>query len=373
MEAERDDPEASDTRPAVVIYRSPLFNPSETFVRAHAESLQRYRPLLVGIEDKGNVPPALRASLLLRSRLAGLGALVERLRPHRPLLVHAHFATDALAAQPLARALGVPLVTTLHGYDVMLSRGRMLTSGRLSWMRYALRRKRLVRHGDLFLPVSEALRSVALARGFPAERTKTHFLGVDLDRFRPGREREAGLILHVGRLVEKKGTAVLIEAMRRLDGCSLAIVGDGPERGRLERQAAGLGGRVRFLGALEPTAVTAWMQRAALFAAPSVTAGDGDAEGLPTVIVEAAACGLPTVATRHSGIPETVIDGETGFLVPEHDPDALAARMALLIQSAELRDRLGRAARAMAEARFDLRRQTARLERLYDEVLARAS
>lgn len=360
-----------DGRPAVVIYRSPLFNPSETFVRAHALSLARYRPLLAGAEDKGNVPLELAKALFLRSRFDSVGSLAERLQPHRPRLVHAHFATDGLAALPLAKALGVPLVTTLHGYDIALSRGRMLASGRLSWMHYALRRGRLMREGALFLAVSDALRREA--DGFPAERLRTHYLGVDLDRFRPGGEREAGLILHVGRLVEKKGTAVLIDALARLSDARLVVIGDGPERSRLERQAAGVGERVRFLGALDPPAVAEWMQRASLLAAPSVTARDGDAEGLPTVIVEAAACGLPVVATRHSGIPEAVVDGETGFLVAENDPAALSERIALLLASADLREPMGTAARRLAEEKFDLRRQTARLEQIYDEVLERAS
>ena len=110
------------------------------------------------------------------------------------------------------------------------------------------------------------------------------------------------------------------------------------------------------------------MQRASLLAAPSLTARNGDAEGLPTVIVEAAASSLPVVGTRHSGIPEAVVDGQTGFLVPEGDPEALAERIALLLGSAQLRERMDRPARAMAEAKFDLRRQTARLEALYDRL-----
>jgi colanic acid/amylovoran biosynthesis glycosyltransferase len=365
---------------SVVVYRSPLFNPSETFVRAHAQSLVRYRPLIAGLEDKGNIPASLREATFLpegpseglRARLGRFGGLVERLRLHRPQLVHAHFATDALAALPLARALGVPLVTTLHGYDVALSRGRMLASGRLSWVRYALRRGRLLREGDLFLPVSDSLRSEALVRGFPADRTRTHYLGVDLDRFQAGDEREPGLVLHVGRLVEKKGTTALIDALARVGEARLVVIGDGPERSRLERQSEALGERVRFLGALDASAVSGWMRRASLLAAPSVTARNGDTEGLPTVIVEAAACGLPVVATRHSGVPEAVIDGETGSLVPENDIRALAERVGQLLGSAELRARMGAAGRRLAEERFDLQRQTARLEKIYDEVLGRA-
>ena len=365
-----------ERRPAVVIYRAPLFNPSETFVRAHAQALQRYRPLMAGLEDKGNVPSDLAGSLFLpdgaaeriAARLGQMRGLAGRLRGHDPRLVHAHFGPDGLAALPLARSLGVPLVTTLHGYDVALSRRRLLASGRLSWIRYALWRRRLMQSGDLFLAVSDAVRRAALAQGFPQARVETHYLGVDLTQFGAGGEREAGLVLHVGRLVEKKGTKVLIDAIARLGGARLVVIGDGPERARLEHRAAGLGERVQFLGALDAAAVREWMRRAAVLAAPSVTALDGDAEGLPTVIVEAAASSLPVVGTRHSGIPEAVIEGETGFLVPENDAEALARRLALLLESAELRGRMGAAGRRLAEERFDLRAQTAKLEEIYDRL-----
>jgi glycosyltransferase involved in cell wall biosynthesis len=368
---------ALDERPVVAIYRSPLFNASESFVQAHAAGLTRYQPLLVGLEDKGNARPELHDRLVTAAsageatafRLLGTAGLAERLRPAAPRLVHAHFATDGLLALPLARALGVPLVTTFHGYDIGRSRLAMLASGRLSWMRYALRRRRLIERGDLFLAVSDAVRTGALAQGYPADRTRTHYLGVDLSRFAGGAMPEPGLVLHVGRLVEKKGTAVLIAAMARLPEARLIVIGDGPLRGALERQATALGGRVRFLGALPSDEVAGWMSRAWLLAAPSVTARDGDAEGLPTVIAEAAAAALPTVGTRHAGIPEAVVDGETGFLAAERDVEGLAARIAELLGSRLLRDRMGEAARRLAAARFDGARQSAQLEEIYDGLL----
>lgn len=376
-----------DDRPVVAIYRSPLFNASESFVQAHAGGLKRYQPLLAGLEDKGHAWPELRPRMVVAgSTMEALGfklfgraaGFVQRIAAARPRLVHAHFATDGLLALPLAAALGVPLVTTLHGYDVSRARRRLLGSGRLSWMKYALLRGRLTDSGALFLAVSEAVRRQAIARGFPPERTLTHHLGVDLDRFTAGTgERQPGLILHAGRLVEKKGTAILIDAFARLcarrPDARLAIVGDGPERPALERRSAalGLGGRVEFLGALPQHEVAAWMRRASVLAAPSVTARDGDAEGLPTVIVEAAASSLPVVATDHAGNAEAVLDGRSGFIVAERDADALAGRLGALAGSPELRDRLGGAARRLAEERFDARRQAARLEDLYDELLGR--
>ncbi|HEV2816413.1 MAG TPA: glycosyltransferase [Allosphingosinicella sp.] len=351
------------------IFRTPVFNPTERFIQDQAAALTRWRPLIVGLERKGWDGDAILPGSALERALFALrgrgGSIERRLRAAHPRLIHAHFGTDGLRVLPLARALGVPLVTSLRGYDVTRSDAALLRSGRLGSIRYALGKSRLQREGALFLAVSDALRRRAIARGFPEERTLTHHNGVDLDRFRPGEEpREPGLILHVGRLVEKKGTKVLIEALAGLPGARLVVIGDGPLRGALERRA---GPAVQFLGALPALEVARWMRRAAVLAAPSLTAADGDAEGLPNVVVEAAASGLPVVATHHSGIPEAVEEGRTGFLVPEGDCGALAGALAAALRAGP---EMGEAARALAEERFDRVRLGARLEQLYDEVAA---
>jgi glycosyltransferase involved in cell wall biosynthesis len=352
-----------DQRPLVAVFRSPVFNASETFVRAQAAALVRYQPLVVGFEDKGHVPPELAGRVLLRPGAA-------RLRGFAPVLVHAHFGPDGLRALPLAARLGVPLVTSLRGYDLSRSRAALLMSGRLSWMNYALFQRRLMRRGDLFLAVSDALRRRAIARGYPEERTLTHYNGVDLARFFPGTGGR-DTILFVGRLVEKKGLATLLRAFAELrtvrPAATLVVIGDGPLRAGLEESA---GDRVRFLGWLPPGDVAGWMRRATVLAAPSVPARDGDAEGLPNALVEAAASALPAVGTDHEGIPEAIAEGETGFLVPENDAAALAVRLGAILDSRELRARMGAAARALAEARFDFARQMRRLEEIYDEVRA---
>ena len=382
MERAHNDP---DGRPVAAIFRSPLFHAHETFVRAHALGLGRYRPLMIGLEAHGNVPPALEGDMVIAAAgeraalklLGGSRSLVSRIRAYRPALVHAHFAPDGLLALPIAEALGVPMVTTLHGFDVGRTRARLAASGRLSWMRYGLLGRRLMSRGRLFLAVSEALRTKAVARGFPDDRTITHYNGVDLDAFRPAeRGPEPGLILHVGRLVEKKGTHLLIRAFAEVRArrreARLVVVGDGPLRPRLEAQAASLGlaASVSFLGSRPAADVAAWMARAWLLAAPSLTAGDGDAEGLPTVLAEAAACGLPAIGSRHSGIPEAIVDGGTGFLVAEGAVEPLARHIADLLAAPARRSAMGRAARALAEERFDSVRQGARLEAHYDRLVA---
>ena len=378
------DDRPSDQRPAVVIYRAPLFNASETFVRAHPLDLWRYRPLLAGLEDKGNIPDELRHSVCLpttwservRARFGKLDWLADCVSAEKPRLVHAHFGTDGLTAVDLARRLAIPLVTTLHGYDVSRSTAALLVSGRLSWMRYALGREKLFRRGDLFLAVSDAVRANALKSGYPAKRTLTHYIGVDLDAFRYSGHHDSTTILHVGRLVEKKGTALLLRAFGQVvaqhPATRLVIIGDGPLRRSLERLAArlGLDRAVAFLGLQPQPAVAEWMRKAAVLAVPSLTARDGDAEGLPTVIPEAAASGLPVVGSAHSGIPEAIEDGRSGYVVRAGEVESLSARLAELIASPDLRRSLGLGARHLAEARFDRRVQVERLERIYDGLAA---
>ena len=371
-------PQAEAGRPIVAVFRTPLFNPTERFIQDQAAALTRWQPLLVGLERKDEILPELRKGMILPANVAerlafaatGRGGAVEaKLRKAGASLIHAHFGTDGLRILTLARALGLPLITHLRGYDVTLTRAALLASGRPSWSRYALQRGRLMRQGTLFLAVSDALREKAIGLGYPAARTRTHYNGVDLDRFQPGkRPREPGTVLHVGRLVEKKGTADLIAALAGLSGVRLMVIGEGPMREQLQRQAGALGVKAQFLGAQPADEVAMWMRRATLLAVPSVTGRDGNAEGLPNVLVEGAACGIPVVATRHSGIPEAVADGETGFLVAEGDRAGLAERVRTLLDSADLRREMGFAARALAMERFDRVRQAERLEAIYDEV-----
>jgi colanic acid/amylovoran biosynthesis glycosyltransferase len=372
-----------DDRPVALIFRSPLFNASEGFVQAQAAGLVRYQPVVLGLEHKGHVIAPLRHRLLMpESRLSrwrmacgDMTPVLHRVASLHPKVIHAHFGPDGLRALPLARALGLPLITGLRGYDVHLHKSALIASGRWSWIAYALGEARLQRHGALFLAVSDALRRRALARGFPEDRTLTHYNGVDLDRFRPGsgaaRER---IVLHVGRLVEKKGTLTLIRAFAAIAAAQsdarLEIYGDGPLRPQLEREAAtlGLGERIAFCGHASADMVARRMRSAWLLAVPSCTAVNGDGEGLPNVVVEAAASGLPVIGTDHAGIPEAVGHGQTGLLVPEGDVGSLAEALKRLLGDAEMQAAFGRSARQLAEERFDASSQARRLEQLYDEL-----
>jgi colanic acid/amylovoran biosynthesis glycosyltransferase len=273
----------------------------------------------------------------------------------------------------LAEQLGVPLVTALHGFDVTMD-DQAIAATRLG-REYLRGRSRLQKKGALFLTCSAYIRRRGLEIGYPEERTIVHSIGVDVERFQPPltgpREK---VVLFVGRLVEKKGCGSLIEAMvavqRQNPAAQLVVIGGGPLRPTYQAQALALQVRCRFLGTQPTAVVREWMARAAVFCVPSVVAANGDAEGFGMVFIEAQAMGLPVVSTVSGGIPEAVKHGETGLLVTERNPAALAVAILQLMQNEELWKRLSVAGRRRVVDQFNLAHQTARLEDVFERLLA---
>ncbi len=306
-----------------------------------------------------------RRSAPLRRVLAG----------HHTVLLHAHFGVEGVYAVPTAKALRVPLVTTLHGSDVTVDKRQLLASRKPSWINYVAWRGSLFDAGATFVCVSEYVRRCAIAWGYPAERTVVLPIGVDVDLIQPAAPVDAPRILHVARLVAKKGTAYLIRAFavvrRAIPDAELVVIGDGPLRASLVALARELGvsSAVRFLGAQPYATTLREMGQARVVCLPSVTAPPGGQEGLGMVLLEAAAAGKPMVATDHGGIPEAVTDGCNGFLVPERDVAGLADRLLALLEDPHLCEKFGRAGREMVLKRFNLRQQTAKLESLYGGFL----
>ena len=372
------------TNPCVALLRHQLFRPSEVFISEQARALRKFAPLLVGRVLAGPPSDGLEWCVPEAGRLAPVRYVLARdpepfvreLAERRPVLIHAHFGVEAVYAMELADRLDVPLVTTFHGFDATLRARELLASRKPSWIQYLAKRAELARRGALFIGVSRFIVERLERLGFPAERTRLHYIGVDSAAFgQSTRPTAEPVVLHVARLVEKKGTRYLLEAFAGIAAqhprARLVVIGAGPLRARLARYAAelGLAARVTWLGAVAHADVRAWLQRAAVLCLPSCTAANGDAEGLGQALLEAAASGVPVVATRHGGIPEAVEDGRTGYLVPERDAAALAAALDALLASEPLRVRFGDAARRFARERFDLHRQTHGLEQLYEGVL----
>jgi glycosyltransferase involved in cell wall biosynthesis len=302
-------------------------------------------------------------------------ALAER----RTALLHAHFGVEGVYAVPLAKALRVPLVTTLHGFDVTISKPRMLAAKKLSWVNYVTWRGDLFDRGSVFVCVSEYIRRRAVAWGYPEDRLVVLPIGVDVDLIRPAGCFDRPRIIHVGRLVEVKGTADLIRAFatvrRAVRDAELVIVGDGHLRESLRTltRELGVAPAVRFLGAQPHAETVRQLHEARLLCLPSATAPNGAQEGLGMVLLEAGAAGKPVVGTEHGGIREAVTDGANGFLVAERDVASLADRLVALLRDPSLCEHLGTVGREMVVEKFNLRRQTEKLEAMYRKLQAAQS
>jgi len=368
----------------VAVLRHNLFVASETFIRAQAGALTRYAPFFVARRPLHDTPPGVEAysSSDGASAIADLryavtarsGNLERVLRDHGAEIMHAHFGPDGLYASAAARRLALPLVVTLHGRDVTVRPSELLRSRKPVAIRYALERHKLGDRAARLICVSDEIRNAALRAGLPEDKLLTHYIGVDTVKYavRPG-EREP-LIVHVARFVEKKGTTDLISAFSKISERHphhrLALIGDGPLAPALRSQVRELGieSRVDFVGRIEPEEVRAMVGRAEVFVLPSVTASNGDREGLPIALIEAMSLGTTVLATRHSGIPEAIDSDDVGTLVEEHDVSAITGALDEMLSDPRATRELGLAGARRVRTHFDLAKQTRLLEGIYDDV-----
>jgi glycosyltransferase involved in cell wall biosynthesis len=293
-------------------------------------------------------------------------ALVRALRRERPAVFHAHLTWPLAAMYPLAAAVAarVPaVVATFHVFPPLRLTRRSVLQQRLLGAR--------VGRG---VAVSQAIAMLVHDElGWPEHKLDVIMNGIAVDRFR--RERDptlrraltAGsdelLFLTAARLTPQKGIDVLLRAARSVDGARFAIAGGGPERARLEAEAAELGvdDRVSFLGRRDD--VPALLAAADAFVLPSRY------EGTPLALLEAMAAGKPVVASAIGGVDEIVAPGESGLLVPADDPEALATTLRRVVAEPELRASLGEAARRRAEAEFSVAATARRVTAVYEELL----
>jgi glycosyltransferase involved in cell wall biosynthesis len=284
-----------------------------------------------------------------RSRIVQVPALLaaqyvavrRAVRAFRPDVVHAHWAIPQALVAVLA-APGVPIVVTTHGGDVYALRAAPLV---------ALKRWVFSRSARV-TTVNGEMRERLTEWGVPEARSSVIPMGVDLAPALAARgrvERRPGRVVAVGRLVEKKGFGNLLEALRGIDDLpwELVVVGDGPWRERLERQAAGL--PVTFLGQRGKTEVLETLASATAVALPSVAAANGDQEGLPVTLLEAAAVGAAIVASDLPGIRDVVEQDVSGVLVTPGDVQELRAGLRRALTDADARARWQDGATASAQ------------------------
>jgi phosphatidyl-myo-inositol dimannoside synthase len=300
---------------------------------------------------------SVRASAFMLAPLAAFALrriVADRLRETCYDVVHAHWLVpNGVLVASLVRTHGVPLVVSLHGSDVFVAEtlfpARVLA-------------RRALRQAGAVTACSADLHRRALRLGARPERTRTVPYGVDpMDaggvdiaavRAQLGAPTGTTLVVALGRLVEKKGFAYLIDAAARVPGLHVALAGDGDLRAELEARVAVTGAPVRLVGALDREAVGAAFAAADIVVVPSVVDRAGNVDGLPNVLLEAMAAGRAVIASRVAGIPDVVTDGVDGVLVEEKDAAGLAAALARLAGDPALRKRLGTTARAMVTRRL---------------------
>lgn len=319
----------------------------------------------------------------LRQAKHGHGPLAPNGIPVR--LIHAHFANDAWFITLAAKAAGLPLVVTCHGYDVT---EKPLQPG-LSGFVYRARTRLVFALANEVIAVSEFIASRIRQLGYPDPVVR--YNGIDTARPDTARPDNSSLgttstdhintdLIFVGRLVAKKGVVDLLEAahtvaQRRTKPLTVRVIGDGPLRNDLEQHAQQLAETtpqlsITFEGAQSPESVARFLRSAKIFVAPSTTAYNGDCEGFGQVFLEAARAGLPCVSRFHGGIPEAIEHNVTGLLSEEGDNQTLAAHITTLLSDAHLRSHMGRAGQRRVYERFALRDCLVRIEQDYRRILS---
>ncbi len=286
-------------------------------------------------------------------------------------IIQCHFGPVGLDGIFLKNSgIKAKVCTSFHGYDVSRY---PITHGANVY-------GELFEKGDIFLPISEYWKNILVEMGCDASRMIVHHMGIDPDKFEYTEKNidPSGpvRILTIGRLVEKKGHEFAIRAIADMvaKGCNIeyVIAGDGPLRDQLQILTDDLNatGQIRFIGSVTQDEVIDLYAASHIFLLPSVTASDGDKEGIPVVLMEAMAMGLHVISTTHSGIGELVIDGESGYLLPERDVEGLGEKLEHLIACPDLCRQMACRGREYVLQHYNINSLNRKLEELYLQVMA---
>jgi len=284
-------------------------------------------------------------------------------------IIYCHFGPNGKIGLKL-KEVGVKgkLITSFHGYDLS---SYLKINGENTY-------EDLFRKGDLFLPISDYWENKLLELGCNKNRILVHRMGINLDKFiyheKILKQGETIKLLTVGRLVEKKGHKYVIEALSKIikkhNNIIYYIAGDGP----LEDELIALSKRlkvdkhIKFLGSLRQDEIIKLFKNSHIFILASSTAENGDQEGIPVVLMEAQAVGLPIISTYHSGITELVLDEKSGFIVPEKDSSALAEKIRYLIEHPEIWSNMGRYGRKIVEKEYNIKILNRQLVKIYENL-----
>jgi colanic acid/amylovoran biosynthesis glycosyltransferase len=380
-------------RPAVAQVLDRWLGLTETFIHAYLAGFQRVRSVIIAgrFENAGDFPLPDDATRHLRFARRGspawLSAAVRRrLRGGEPRLesilareearaLHAHYGPVACSLLEVRRRTRLPLVASFYGYDASMH----------SVIReFGESYRRLFDLGNAFLAEGPAMGRRLEALGCPRSKIHIQPLAIEPARYRFRAREDDGrapiVALMCGRMVPKKGYPDALRAFARareaVPRLALRLVGDGPDRPALEAltRELGIAAHVTFAGAMPRAQFLAELDAAHIYMQPSRTAPDGDAEGgAPTALLEAQACGLPIVTTRHDDIPFVVREKDSALLSDEGDDTALAEHLVSLARSPAWWGPMGRMGRLHVEERHDVRALATQMEILYATVAETSS
>lgn len=285
-------------------------------------------------------------------------------------IIHCQFGPNGKLGALLkdTGAIKSKVITTFHGYDI----SNYIKQHGDDTYDY------LFEKGDLFLPISKRWKDELIRLGCGEQKIVVHRMGVDTNRFvcSPRKPRGDGQVrlLTIARFVRKKGVQYGIQAvarvLKRYPEIEYRIVGDGRLRSEIQSliETLHISNRVILLGWKQQEEIIELMKDSDILLAPSVTGENGGQEGIPVVLMEAMALGVPVISTYHSGIPELVQDGKSGFLVAERDVDGLAEKLIYLIEHQELWSEIGQAGREYVIQNYDINRLNDRLLEIYRKL-----
>lgn len=294
----------------------------------------------------------------------------EFVQNHNVSLLHAHHGQLGSLLLPFKEKTNLPLATSIRGRDATFANQPV---GYLESM------KLLFEQGEHFYPVCHFLADRIKSWGCPPEKIRVLYGGVDLSQYHYRTPSLSGSqnILSVGRLVEKKGHHVLMKAFQKVKhtfpDATLTIIGKGELQDELVSLAnqLNLGDSFRLLNHLPKEQIREHMANADLFCAASLTAANGDLEGIPNTLKEAMATGLPVVSTHHAGIPELVTHNKEGFLVQENNVEQLAEALEYMLTNRNIWPSYTTAARQKVEQFFDSKQQLQLQAQYYNELVRR--
>jgi colanic acid/amylovoran biosynthesis glycosyltransferase len=285
-------------------------------------------------------------------------------------ILYCHFGPTGIKGAMIKNTglIDCKLLTSFHGFDMstyILKKGKNVYNF-------------LFNIGDAFLPVCDHWKNIMIKLGCSENKIIVHRMGIDLKKFISKEKllnNTKTRIISIGRLVEKKGIEFVIKAVKNVLGefpdIDYIIVGDGPLRKKLDNliNKLRIENNVKILGNKTHEEIIELLYDSDILLMPSIVAKDGDCEGIPVVLMEAMATGLPVISTYHSGIPELVKNGKSGFLVPERDIKGIADKLKYLILHYEERLEMGRAGREIIEKEYDIKILNKKLIDIFIKIL----